>query len=257
MEKGMQIFHYQDQEVRTVEQGGEPWWVLADVCKALGMKEPHRVSARLDDDEKGRTFVTTPGGAQELTIINEPGLYTVILRSNKPEAKSFKRWITHEVLPAIRRTGQYRAAPAEQGSMDRLAQAVERLESRLDSLGVFAGQSAAAAQAAQELPTGPCAQMEAAEDKRAWMQEFSAKLELLSRYMGTSRNGVLHNLYLALEYDKSVSIKGMQIYCMEQYGLERCSGVEAIYYHPRVRRQAEYLMDCVLRDHIGKEKGGG
>lgn len=257
MENGMQIFHYQDQEVRTVEQGGEPWWVLTDVCKALGIKSPGNVAARLDDDEKGIRKTDTLRGEQELTIINEPGLYTVILRSNKPEAKAFKRWITHEVLPAIRRTGQYRTAPAEQGSMERLAQAVERLESRLDALGVFAGQSAAAAQAAQELPPGPCAQMEAAEDKRAWMQEFSAKLELLSRYMGTSRNGVLHNLYLALEYDKSVSIKGMQIYCMEQYGLERCSGVEAIYYHPRVRRQAEYLMDCVLRDHIGKEKGGG
>ena len=257
MENGMQIFHYQDQEVRTVEQGGEPWWVLTDVCKALGIKSPGNVAARLDDDEKGIRKTDTLRGEQELTIINEPGLYTVILRSNKPEAKAFKRWITHEVLPAIRRTGQYRTAPAEQGSMERLAQAVERLESRLDALGVFAGQSAAAAQAAQELPPGPCSSMVEAEDKRAWMQEFSAKLELLSKYMKKSRNGVLHDLYGALEYDKSVSIKGMQIYCLDQYGLERCSGVEAIYYHPRVRRQAEYLMDCVLRDHIGKEKGGG
>ena len=257
MEKEMQIFHYQDQEVRTVEQGGEPWWVLADVCKALGLRSPHKVADRLDEDEKGRTFIPTLGGAQELTIINEPGLYTVILRSNKPDAKAFKRWITHEVLPAIRRTGQYHTAPAETDTMDRLAQAVDRLESRLDTLGVFAGQSAAADQAAQELPPGPCSSMVEAEDKRAWMQEFSAKLELLSKYMKKSRNGVLHDLYGALEYDKSVSIKGMQIYCLDQYGLERCSGVEAIYYHPRVRRQAEYLMDCVLRDHIGKEKGGG
>lgn len=98
-------------EIRTVLQDGEVWWALADVCRVLGLKEPHRVAARLDDDEKDRTLMTTPGGLQEMTVINESGLYSVVLRSDKPEAKAFKRWVTHEVLPSIRRTGAYFTEP--------------------------------------------------------------------------------------------------------------------------------------------------
>ena len=103
----MQVLKYKDNEVRTVEQGGEVWWVLADVCRVLALSEPHRVAHRLDEDEKGRTQITTLGGDQKMTIISESGLYKVILRSDKPEAKKFTRWVTHEVLPTIRRTGGY------------------------------------------------------------------------------------------------------------------------------------------------------
>lgn len=95
-------------EVRMVMQDGELWWVLLDVCKVLGMSEPHRVAARLDEDERTQsTVIDSIGRKQETTIVNESGLYSVILRSDKPEAKAFKRWITHEVLPSIRRTGTY------------------------------------------------------------------------------------------------------------------------------------------------------
>ena len=73
----------------------------------LDLGSPHKVADRLDDDEKGRTSIPTLGGIQQMTIVNEPGLYSVILRSDKPEAKAFKRWITHEVIPAIRKTGSY------------------------------------------------------------------------------------------------------------------------------------------------------
>ena len=103
----MQVFKYKDNEVRTVEQGGEVWWVLADVCRVLALSEPHRVAHRLDEDEKGRTQITTLGGDQKMTIISESGLYKVILRSDKPEAKKFTRWVTHEVLPSIRKMGGY------------------------------------------------------------------------------------------------------------------------------------------------------
>lgn len=97
-------------QVRTVVRDGEPWFVARDVCAVLGIVEAHRSLASLDDDEKGRHSVTTPGGPQDVTVVNEPGLYSLILRSRKPEAKAFKRWITHEVLPAIRRTGRYEIA---------------------------------------------------------------------------------------------------------------------------------------------------
>lgn len=103
----LQIFNYGEIPVRTILIDGEPWWVLADVCRVLDLKEPHRVASRLDKDEKGSHLVTTPGGPQEMTIISESGLYKVILRSDKAEAKPFTRWVTHEVLPAIRKTGSY------------------------------------------------------------------------------------------------------------------------------------------------------
>lgn len=90
--------------------------MLKDVCKALEIVDHVSVSRRLDDDEKGVGQIlplSGKGGAQETIIINEPGLYNVILRSDKPEAKDFKRWVTHEVLPTIRRTGQYSITPVQ------------------------------------------------------------------------------------------------------------------------------------------------
>lgn len=92
-------------QVRTVQKDGEPWFVAADVCRALEVGEAHVAMRRLDDDEKGRFSIPTLGGNQEMSIVNEPGLYSLVLGSRKPEAKSFKRWITHEVIPSIRRHG--------------------------------------------------------------------------------------------------------------------------------------------------------
>lgn len=104
----LQIFNYGDIPVRVIERDNEPWWVLADVCGVLEIANPRNVAARLDDDEKN-TVHQTDGirGNPNMTIINESGLYKVILRSDKPEAKKFTRWVTHEVLPTIRRTGGY------------------------------------------------------------------------------------------------------------------------------------------------------
>lgn len=113
----MQIFNYGEIPVRTVLIDSEPWWVLADVCRVLDLKEPHRVASRLDEDEKGSHLVTTPGGPQEMTIISESGLYKVILRSDKAEAKPFSRWVTHDVLPAIRKTGHYGKPAVQQRAL--------------------------------------------------------------------------------------------------------------------------------------------
>lgn len=105
----IQVFNYQSHEVRTVELNGEPWFVLKDVCRVLAMdvSKIKQVSDRLDADEKGRYSVPTPGGVQETWVINESGLYNVILRSDKPEAKPFRKWVTSEVLPSIRKHGAY------------------------------------------------------------------------------------------------------------------------------------------------------
>lgn len=103
----IQVFNYGASEIRTVQRDGQTWWVLKDVCEALGIENYRNVASRLDDDEKDVHPMDTPGGKQTILIVNESGLYNVILRSDKAEAKRFKRWVTHEVLPAIRKHGGY------------------------------------------------------------------------------------------------------------------------------------------------------
>lgn len=103
----IQIFNYQSNEVRTAEMGGEPWFVLKDVCNILGVVNDRNVAARLDEDEKGVCQMDTLGGTQNVTVVSESGLYHVILRSDKPEAAPFRKWVTSEVLPTLRKTGSY------------------------------------------------------------------------------------------------------------------------------------------------------
>ena len=106
-EKGLQVFSFQDKQVRVVMENGEPWWVAKDICGVLELGNVSQAVERLDNDEKGICKVDTPGGMQDMTVINESGIYALILRSNKPEAEKFRKWITSEVLPAIRKRGAY------------------------------------------------------------------------------------------------------------------------------------------------------
>lgn len=103
----LKVFGFEGQEVRVVMQDGQPWWIAKDVCDVLGLSNARDAVARLDEDEKDVVSTDTLGGRQNLLIVNEPGLYSLILGSRKPEAKAFKRWITHDVIPTIRRTGMY------------------------------------------------------------------------------------------------------------------------------------------------------
>ena len=98
------IFNHLGNDIRVMtDEQGEPWFVASDVAKILGFGNMHSSLAALDEDEKGLHSMETPSGNQEMTIISEAGLYSLILRSRKPEAKAFKRWVTHEVLPSIRK----------------------------------------------------------------------------------------------------------------------------------------------------------
>lgn len=94
-------------EIRTAKQGDEVLFIAVDVCKALDIKDTSRAVSRLDGDEKGTTLIRTLGGEQNVLTVNEYGLYSLVLSSRKPTAKAFKRWVTHEVLPTIRKTGGY------------------------------------------------------------------------------------------------------------------------------------------------------
>jgi prophage antirepressor-like protein len=100
-------FSFKNTKIRVIMKDGEPWFVAKDVCDILGHTNSRMALEMLDDDEKGVSKVYTPGGNQEMNVVSESGLYNLIFRSNKPEAKAFRRWVTHEVLPAIRKTGRY------------------------------------------------------------------------------------------------------------------------------------------------------
>ena len=139
-------FIYDESPIRVImDEKQNPWFVGKDVCRALELSDHHQALDILDDDEKGLVKVPTHRGMQSANCITEHGLYTLIFRSNKPNAKTFRRWVTHEVLPALRRTGQY--AINEKLFADnqttfkelmqilgRVAKVVERLEKRLDLL---------------------------------------------------------------------------------------------------------------------------
>ncbi|MDQ8022170.1 MAG: Bro-N domain-containing protein [Moraxellaceae bacterium] len=104
------VFAFDSHAVRVLEgEDREPWFVAADVLSILTLDR--KALERLDDDEKGVNSIHTPGGTQEMTVVSEPGLYSLVLGSRKPEAKRFRRWVTHEVLPAIRKTGGYGQPP--------------------------------------------------------------------------------------------------------------------------------------------------
>ncbi|KYD24597.1 BRO family protein [Parageobacillus toebii] len=103
-----QVFNYSGSQVRTIVKDGEVWFVAKDVCEILDISDARKAVQRLDEDERSLIPVTDSlGRKQETFIVNEPGLYTLILGSRKSEAKQFKRWITHEVIPTIRKTGGY------------------------------------------------------------------------------------------------------------------------------------------------------
>jgi prophage antirepressor-like protein len=101
------FFNFDALAVRVVGDWAKPWFVAADVCAALGLVEAHRAIAGLDEDEKGSQIVTTLGGPQAMSTVSESGLYALIFRSRKEQAKIFRKWVTAEVLPTIRREGGY------------------------------------------------------------------------------------------------------------------------------------------------------
>lgn len=107
MTGNIQVFNYETNEIRTVENNGAVWFVAKDVCDVLDISKYRDAVSKLDDDERGSVKVDTPGGEQEMTAINESGLYTLILRSNKPNAKLFRKWVTGTVLPSIKQHGFY------------------------------------------------------------------------------------------------------------------------------------------------------
>lgn len=136
----IQVFESADfGTIRDLAENGEPWFVAKDVCDALGLD--HTALRKLDADEKGRDSIPTLGGTQQMTMVSEPGFYRLVMKSRKPEAKAFQRWVTHEVLPAIRRDGGYMAAKPDETPEEIMARALRiadetmrRQKERIESL---------------------------------------------------------------------------------------------------------------------------
>lgn len=189
----LQIFNYHDTPLRTVEKGGELWWVLKDVCGVLGIVESKSVPRRLDSDEVALIpLVDSKGRRQETYAVNEPGLYNVILRSDKPEAKDFKRWVTHEVLPAIRQKGSY-ALPALSPAQLIAAQAqlLVDMERRMDEVQ---GQTRALE---AKVDTAMKALSRPAEDH--WRGDMDKAIKELNADMGWSLPKLRGKLFAELE----------------------------------------------------------
>lgn len=135
MENKIQVFSSEEfGQVRTVAIDNEPWFVAADVCKALEIGNPSQAVSRLDDDEKQNTLISNEGnkGNPNVVIISEAGLYSMVIGSRKPEAKAFKRWVTHDVIPAIRKTGGYIMGEENMSDDDLIARALIMAQKKIE-----------------------------------------------------------------------------------------------------------------------------
>lgn len=178
-------------QIRVVMRGDEPWFVAKDVCACLDLTDTSKTVSLLDDDERGTNTIRTPSGWQEMLIVSEPGLYSLILRSRKPEAKAFKRWVTHEVLPSIRRTGSYAIAGVPVPRFDSPADAArawaDQYEARL-----VAEKKAVYEAARADLAIATKAQIVAGRDSYL-MQQRHEDLRTIRRK--DERNGKLEAMY--------------------------------------------------------------
>lgn len=146
MSTALQPFEYEGTEIRVSVVDGEPWFAAVDICDVLEVGNSRQALARLDDDEKGVISSDTLGGRQQLSAVSEAGMYSLVFTSRKSEAKAFKRWVTHEVLPTIRRTGSY-GQPAGMSFEEMTAHVVDELSRRIEEAQERARQLEAPARA--------------------------------------------------------------------------------------------------------------
>ena len=134
--KDLQLFNFEGQQVRTLSTNYETWFVGKDVAEILGYKKARNAIAQHvdDEDKKEAPIQGTPGGTQSMTIINESGLYSLILSSKMPNAKRFKHWVTSEVLPSIRKTGSYQVPQTPEEQLKLTMQVTNRLVGRVDKV---------------------------------------------------------------------------------------------------------------------------
>lgn len=203
----IQVWNYESSEVRTVQVNGEPWFVLSDVCKVLELSTPARVAERLEKDEVSQTHtIDRMGREQKTTIINESGLYTVILRSDKPQAKPFRKWVTSEVLPSIRKHGSY-SVQSQFADLSPQLQVLIQMETRQKQIEARQAEQATALAGLEQKLQNTCEVI--ALDKTAWRKDSEHLINKIARATGEGYGGirlVYEEIYRSIESRADVSL---------------------------------------------------
>ena len=206
-ENEIQVWNYESSEIRTVQVNGEPWFVLADVCKVLELSTPARVAERLEKDEVSQTHtIDRMGREQKTTIINEAGLYTVILRSDKPQAKPFRKWVTSEVLPSIRKHGSY-SVQSQFADLSPQLQVLIQMETRQKQIEARQAEQATALAGLEQKIQNTCDVI--ALDKTAWRKDSEHLINKIARATGEGYGGirlVYEEIYRSIESRAGVSL---------------------------------------------------
>lgn len=205
-ENKIQVWNYESSEIRTVQVNGEPWFVLADVCKVLELSNPSKVADRLELDEKANFELGLRGGATN--CINESGLYTVILRSDKPQAKPFRKWVTSVVLPSIRKTGSYSVQqPNAFENLSPQLQVLIQMETRQKQIEARQAEQATALAGLEQKIQNTCEVI--ALDKTAWRKDSEHLINKIARATGEGYGGirlVYEEIYRSIESRAGVSL---------------------------------------------------
>ena len=206
-ENEIQVWNYESSEIRTVQVNGEPWFVLSDVCKVLELSTPARVAERLEKDEVSQTHtIDRMGREQKATIINESGLYTVILRSDKPQAKPFRKWVTSEVLPSIRKHGSY-SVQSQFADLSPQLQVLIQMETRQKQIEARQAEQATALAGLEQKLQNTCDVI--ALDKTAWRKDSEHLINKIARATGEGYGGirlVYEEIYRSIESRAGVSL---------------------------------------------------
>lgn len=200
---------YEGAEVRTVQIDGEPWFVLADICRELEISHVKDTATRIDEDDLGQTeVIDRMGRSQKAWIINESGLYTVILRSDKPQAKPFRKWVTSVVLPSIRKTGSYSVQqPNAFENLSPQLQVLIQMETRQKQIEARQAEQATALAGLEQKLQNTCEVI--ALDKTAWRKDSEHLINKIARATGEGYGGirlVYEEIYRSIESRAGVSL---------------------------------------------------
>lgn len=248
-------------DIRAVEIEGEPWFVGKDMAAALGYSNPRDALAKHVDDEDKNTVAFCDGtpGNPNLTIINESGVYSLIFSSKLESAKKFKRWVTAEVLPTIRRQGAYitpqvqpQGVEAFTAVLETLTTAVQTLTRRMDAVEQGRNEMKSLPPPPERNPfdddnpfAGP-PKPSSILARKLWMRLVNEKLELLSTRFGKSNNAILHKIYQDMEEHFDTVMDEERCRVMEEQGLEKCSVLLAIFFDLELRDYFQRYIDCNL-----------
>lgn len=206
-ENEVQVWNYEGAEVRTVQIDGEPWFVLADICRELEISHVKDTATRIDEDDLGQTeVIDRMGRSQKVWIINESGLYTVILRSDKPQAKPFRKWVTSEVLPSIRKHGSY-SVQSQFADLSPQLQVLIQMETRQKQIEARQAEQATALAGLEQKLQNTCEVI--ALDKTAWRKDSERLINKIAVATGEGFGAiklVYDEIYKSIEARAGVSL---------------------------------------------------